>query len=45
MGIIVTPYRIEKGMLPSMELQGWHQKEKKLIFVVEQVFLPLGSSG
>ena len=28
MGIIVTPYRIEKGMLPSMELQGWHQKEK-----------------
>ena len=41
----MTPYRIEKGMLFSKELHGWHQKEKKLIFMVQQVFLLLGVSG
>ena len=41
----MTPYRTEKEILSFKELHGWHQKKKKLIFMVQQVFLLLGVSG
>ena len=30
--VIVAPYRIEKGILPSNELHGWYQREKIFVF-------------
>ena len=41
----MTLYRIEKGMLSPKELQGYEkieENEEKLIFMVDQISLPLG---
>ena len=43
--VSMTLYGIEKEMLSSKELHCWHQKKKKLVFMVGQAFLPLGWSG